>query len=84
MRSKELIKKAAILEPCVRIGKNKITESAVNEVKKMLKKNKLIKVKLLKAALENSDKKTLAKELAGKTGATIIQQVGFVVVLYKD
>lgn len=81
---KEIIKKAMLLEPSVRIGKDGITYSTVKEVEKLLKKRKLIKVKFLKTALEKSDKKEIAKQLAAKTKSSIIQQVGFVVVLYRD
>jgi len=79
----ELVEKAKQLEPILRIGKSGLTEGTINEIKRQLEKNKLIKIKLLKAALEDKDRKTLAKEIAQKTNSELIHQVGFIVVLYK-
>lgn len=79
----ELVEKAKKLEPVLRIGKNGLTSGVVEEIKKQLKKKKLIKVKFLKAALEEKNRKEFAKEIAEKTDGELIHQVGFVVVLYK-
>ena len=84
MLTKRLQKeKAKALEPSVRLGKSGLTDGVVMEIKKHLKKNKLIKVKLLRACLGNKNKKELAKELAEKTDSILIDRVGFVVVLGK-
>lgn len=79
----ELAEKGKKLEPILRIGKSGLTEGAIEEIKRQLKENKLIKVKLLKGCLENKDKKEFAKEVASKTDSELINQVGFVIVLYK-
>ena len=79
----QLVEKAKLLEPIIRIGKSGLTEGVIEEIKTQLKKNKLIKIKLLKAALVDKDRKAIAREIAEKTGAELIHQVGFVVVLYK-
>ena len=79
----ELVEKAKLLEPILRIGKSGLTEGVIKEIKVQLKQNKLIKIKLLKGALVEKDRKTLAKEIAEKTNSELIHQVGFVVVLYK-
>lgn len=80
---KEFKAKAKALEPMVRIGKNGLTESVVNQVALLLNKRKLVKVKFLKSFLENNERKSSAAELARLTGSELIEQVGFVVVLYK-
>ena len=49
-----------------------------------LKKKKLVKIKLLKALMDEGDRKQIAKDLAQKTGAILAQQVGGMVVLYKN
>lgn len=77
---KQLRAKAKALEPIVRIGKGGLTDSVTQEIKKQLQRKKLIKIKLLKTV---EDRKKLAKELADKTEAELIEVVGFVVVLYK-
>jgi len=49
----------------------------------IMKKRKLVKVKFLRSFLEAHDRKKAAAELAEKTGSTLVDQVGFVAVLYK-
>lgn len=74
--------KARNIEPLLRIGKNGLTPGVVHEIINQLKKKRLVKIKLLKAFIEGRDKKEAARELAEKTEALLVQQVGFVVVLY--
>jgi len=80
---KQLRAKGKTLEPIVRIGKQGITDTVVEEVKLHLKKKKMIKVKLLSNVAKKENKKALAEELAERTNSEIIEQVGFVVVLHK-
>ena len=77
----KLRSKAKTLEPITRIGKKGLTEAVVAEIRRLLNKRKLIKVKILKSALENKDKKEVMEELVNKTNAVLIEAVGFVVVL---
>ena len=79
----ELRQKAKALPVTCWIGKNGITDAAINEIKKMIKKRKLVKVRLLKNFAEGKDEKAVAKEVAQKAGAEVIQAIGSVVVLYK-
>jgi len=78
---KELKTKSMGLEPVVRIGKSGLTESVVSEIKKHLKKKKLIKIKMLQAFVNGKDKKVLAKEIADTVEGVLIHTVGFVVVV---
>ena len=78
---KRLREKGRLLDPVVRIGKNGVTETMQEHVKKLLKKRKLIKVKLLKSFAK--DRKKAVSELAEQTGAEVIEAVGIVAVLYK-
>lgn len=82
-RLQELKRKSIALDPIVRVGKSGMTKTVIDQVRKALMKRKLIKVKLLKSFLENSDKKKAAQELADATGAEVISRVGFSVTLYK-
>ncbi len=79
MNVKELRLQAKTLEPIIRIGKNGLTERVVEEVKKLVRRRRLIKVKLLKSVLGN--KKEVIEELVDKTNVQLIDAVGFVVVL---
>ena len=79
---KKLLKREANnLDVAVRVGKQGLSENTVSEIKKLLKKRKLIKVKLLQSAIEGKDKKEFAKEIASKTESDIVDMIGFVVVL---
>ena len=82
-QDKTLKKEAQALKPIVQIGKNGLTPTSIEQVSRALKKHKLIKVKFLKSALENKDKKEIARELAQFTESKIIYATGFVVALYK-
>jgi len=77
---KELRGKSHGLEATVQIGKEGITGPVIEEIKKQLKKRKLIKVKFLKSAGERSE---LAEKIVSVTGAVLVRSVGRVAVLYK-
>lgn len=79
----ELKSQAQTIEPCVRIGKNGLTDSMVKEIVKVLNKRKLIKIKLLRAFIQDKDRKILAQEIADKTKSKLVQLTGFTVILYK-
>lgn len=81
---KEILAKAQLLEPALRIGKSGLTENVIEEIKLQLKKRKLIKVKLLKSFISSKDRKKIAGEIAQRTDSKLVQQIGFVVVLYKE
>ena len=80
---KEFRKKGKVLDPILRIGKSGLTDETIRHLKLAIKKHKLIKVKMLKSFTESHDKKAAAKELCDKVGAVLIEQIGFVVVMYK-
>ncbi len=65
----------------VRIGKAGITETVLEEIRKQVRKRKIIKVKFLPEHAKGKDKKAFAGELASKTGTKVVSQVGFVVTL---
>lgn len=83
MDIKEKRAKARTLYPAMQIGKSGITQGLIRELQKQLKLKKLIKIKLMKSFIEDKNKKEIAKELARKTGAELISQIGNVVVLGK-
>ena len=79
----ELRGQAAKIEALTHVGKNGITPRVIEEVKRQLKDNKLVKIKLLKSALETKPREELARDLAEKTGAELIEVKGNTVVLFK-
>ncbi|MCD1295135.1 RNA-binding protein [Methanocella sp. CWC-04] len=79
----EMRGQAANIEPVTQIGKNGITPSIIEEITRQLKDNKLIKIKLLKSAVEAMPREEIAKELAEKAGAELIEVKGNTVVLFR-
>jgi len=79
----ELRGQAAKIEASTHIGKNGVTPSLIEEIKRQLKDNKLIKVKLLKSAVEAMPREEIAKDLAEKTRSELIEVKGNTVVLFK-
>lgn len=74
---------AARMEATTHVGKNGVTPSLIEEISRQLKDNKLIKIKLLKSAVESKPRKELAEDLAAKTGAELIEVKGNTAVLFK-
>jgi len=83
MTSKQLKETAKLIEPTIRIGKAGLTKSQLDEIKKQLKKKKLIKIKFLRSFLEENNKKKAAEQIAEETKAQIISTIGFTAVLHK-
>ncbi|MFW5891320.1 MAG: YhbY family RNA-binding protein [bacterium] len=79
-----LLDRSKAISPILWIGKKGITDSVIDELKKLLKKKKLVKIKLLRSFIEENNKKEVAKNLAIKTDSMIINVVGFTITLYKE
>jgi len=77
----ELRSKAKTMNPNMNIGKEGLTESVVEEIKRQLRQKKLIKIKMLQNIADKVDKKEIAKQLEEKTGGVLIDNVGFTYVL---
>ena len=77
----KLKSEAVQLKPIINIGKNGLTDAAIEELKKQIKANRLIKIKMLKTT--GADTKTLAQQLADATKTTLIEVRGSTVVLYR-
>ncbi|MCE4606475.1 MAG: YhbY family RNA-binding protein [Desulfurococcales archaeon] len=65
------------------IGKRGLDKGVVEEVKRRLKRKRYIKVKMLRSTLiaEDSDRKSVAEELAFKADAELIDVKGRTVIL---
>ena len=69
------------LEPVVRIGKFGVTPTLLQTVREALAAQELIKVKVLEnSALEQEE---VAEQLVGETGASLIQILGRIIILYR-
>ncbi|KAB2653451.1 MAG: YhbY family RNA-binding protein [Verrucomicrobia bacterium] len=69
------------LEPILVVGKNGLSEAFLKSVAEILQHNELIKIRLGEL---KEQRKTIAPELAAKTGCELVTLVGHVVVLYRQ
>ena len=78
----ELRKQANTITAIFQIGKDNITEPLIEAVDAALKKRELIKLSVLETSELSA--KEAAEQLAGATGAEVIQCIGRKLVLYRE
>lgn len=78
-----LKKESVSLTPLMSIGKNGLSDSSIDELKKQLKAKRLVKVRIHKNSGESDDMKTAAAELCEKCGAELIDIRGRTATFYK-
>src|SRR5579859_75455 len=76
----ELKAKGQHLEPVLKIGKEGLTPQFYGALEEAFKHHELLKVKF---ADHKEEKKTLAPQMAEKSGSHLIMRVGNVAVLYR-
>lgn len=69
------------LKPVVMIAEKGISEGVLAELERALEDHELIKLKI--AVLEREDKQLIINEVCKQTGATLVQAIGKVAVLYR-
>ena len=74
---KEVLKE----KPHSNIGKNGLTDNAVEHLMKLLKRYKTIKVKVLKSALSDSTLDEIAEEAVKKTNSHLLDTRGKIFIL---
>ncbi len=79
----QLKSEANQIDPVLKIGKNGVTDTLIEELNKQMKAKKLVKVRVLKSAEERKDLKAIAEVIACATRSTLIEVRGRIVVLYK-
>jgi RNA-binding protein len=88
MNKTDLRARAKALTPILQIGKQGVTQGSIDLIDRELTQKKLIKIKMLRGALpedaSKADRRGLAQELASRTRAEVIEQVGNIVVLYRS
>ncbi|MEM2971024.1 MAG: YhbY family RNA-binding protein [Candidatus Bathyarchaeia archaeon] len=70
-------------KPTIWVGKSGVSQELMNEVKKQLDKNEMVKVKILKSALEGSKAREVASKIAEQTEAFLVEVRGHTFMLYK-
>jgi RNA-binding protein len=76
----ELKARAHALEPAVYVGKAGVQDSIVLEIDRALTAHELIKLKI---DADRDERESMAEIVAARTGATVVQRVGKVVVLWR-
>ena len=80
---KQLRSFSRVLQPYLRIGKKGVTKEACDEIKNVLKRKGIVKIKLMRGALLEQPREKLVELLATQTGAIVVDQVGFTTTLYQ-
>ena len=82
-KQKEMRSKAKAIEISMQIGKNGITDTVIEQIKKQLDSRELVKIKALKSAVENSTMKEIIEKIALKTDSELIDSIGFTFTVYR-
>ena len=75
-KMKDIINKIWKDPPILILGKNGVSQNFINEFKVQLKRNKIIKIKILKSAINNFDKNKIISEIASKGNANFLESRG--------
>jgi RNA-binding protein len=70
-------------KPTIWVGKSGVSKELLNEIKKQLDKNEMVKVKILKSALVNEKAKLMASKIAEQLEAALVEVRGHTFMLYK-
>ncbi|MDH5754409.1 MAG: YhbY family RNA-binding protein [Candidatus Bathyarchaeota archaeon] len=70
-------------KPTVWIGKNKVSQELLKEIEKQLEKREMVKIKILKTALQEDEAKQIASRIAEQTEASLVEVRGHTFMLYK-
>jgi RNA-binding protein len=70
-------------KPTIWIGKDGLTSQLSSEIEKQLDKNKMLKVRILKSALQQETAKAIATKAAEDADAALVEVRGHVFILYR-
>ncbi len=83
-KTKRFVKhKLQAASPTVWIGKEGLTTQSLEEIEKQLKKSRMLKIKILKSALQTETKKVIAAKAAAQTGALLVDLRGNIFILFR-
>lgn len=83
-RMKRRIKRRLSEEkPTIWIGKSGVSQELAKEIGKQLEKREMVKIKILKSALEVDETKEIASKIAEQTEASLVEIRGHTFMLYK-
>lgn len=68
---RELRRKGGGLKPTIHVGKDGVTEGLIEEVKLQIRKNKLVKIRLLPSAEGSRDE--ISSDIASKSSSRLVE-----------
>jgi putative YhbY family RNA-binding protein len=80
---KEMRQESKKMTPNMNIGKNGFTDNVIAKIKEDLIKHKMVKLKILQSYISDKDKNEVFDDIAEKTGAKIVDKIGFTLTLTK-
>ena len=70
--------------PTIWVGKDGLSEQSISEIEKQLQRNKMVKVRILPAALQElNTAESIAKKAAEKTESGLVEVRGHVFILFR-
>ena len=82
-RLRRLKAESRVIEPTIWIGKEGLSQQLIQHVQNQLKARELVKVKLQKSALTDSETESVAEKTLGATGSILVDVMGHTFTLYK-
>ena len=70
-------------KPTVCVGKGGVSGELLKEIEKQLKKDEMVKVRILKSALANGEAHLIVSKIARQTEASLVEVRGHTFMLYK-
>ncbi|MEM3616791.1 MAG: YhbY family RNA-binding protein [Candidatus Bathyarchaeia archaeon] len=70
-------------KPTIWIGKKQISDELVKEIGKQLEKRKVVKIKILKSALQEAKADEIAEAISRQTESELVEVRGHTFILYK-
>jgi RNA-binding protein len=70
-------------KPTIWVGKEGLTPPLLGEIENQLEKKKMLKIKILKSALQQDTAQTIASKAAEQAGASLVEVRGHVFILYR-
>jgi putative YhbY family RNA-binding protein len=70
--------------PTIHVGKEGLTQQCAGEIQKQLQKNKMVKIRILPAAMQGENTaESIAAKAAEQTGAALVEVRGHVFILFR-
>jgi len=82
--TKRRVKRSLAAEnPTIWVGKGGVSQDFLKEVGKQLDKREMVKVRILKSALEEGEAKSIAMSAAEQLGASLVEVRGHTFMLFR-